>query len=45
MDRTLDAAGFPGVRFNGEYPIGHVEYADPALPVTVRSRRSAPSSR
>jgi len=32
---ALDAKGFPGVTFRGEYPIGCVEYRDPACPVTV----------
>ncbi len=40
--RTLDRAGFPGVRFNGEYPLAHVEYADPSLPVTVRLEAFSP---
>jgi non-lysosomal glucosylceramidase len=26
MEKTLDADGFPGVRFRGEYPLGFVEY-------------------
>ena len=41
-ERTLDHAGFPGVRFNGEYPFGHVEYADPAIPVTVSLEAFSP---
>ncbi len=35
VERSLDASGFPDVRFVGEYPIGTVEYRDPALPVRV----------
>jgi len=31
----LDAKGFPGVTFRGEYPIGCVTYHDPDCPVTV----------
>ncbi len=33
--RTLDARGFPGVTFRGEYPIGRVTYAAPDCPVQV----------
>ena len=35
VKRTLDAEGFPAVRFCGEYPIGTVEYRDPELPVEI----------
>ena len=31
--RPLDAAGFPGVAFRGEYPQATVKYADEAFPV------------
>jgi non-lysosomal glucosylceramidase len=40
--RALDAAGFPGVRFCGEYPIGTVEYADKELPVEVKLEAFSP---
>jgi uncharacterized protein (DUF608 family) len=40
--RTLDAKGFPGVRFCGEYPIGRVEYADNELPVAVTLEAFSP---
>ena len=40
--RTLDRAGFPTVKFCGEYPIGEVEYADPAFPVTISLQAFSP---
>ncbi len=33
--RTLDAKGFPGVTFCGEYPIAQVGYQDEGCPVSV----------
>ena len=40
--RTLDAAGWEDVTFAGTYPIGTVEYSDPACPVTVTLRAYSP---
>lgn len=40
--RSLDAAGFPAVRFAGEYPIGYLEYPDPALPVQISLEAFSP---
>ena len=40
--KTLDGDGFPGVTFCGEYPIGFVEFKDPALPVSVALEAFSP---
>ncbi|MCC6124353.1 MAG: hypothetical protein IT426_05300 [Pirellulales bacterium] len=40
--RTLDAEGFPGVRFCGEYPLGFVEYKDESLPVSIALEAFSP---
>ncbi len=40
--RTLDSEGFSDVSFRGEYPIGTIEYADPAVPLTVKLQAFSP---
>ncbi len=42
LTRTLDCRGFPGVRFCGEYPMGTVEYADDAVPISVTLEAFSP---
>jgi uncharacterized protein (DUF608 family) len=40
--RTLDRKGWNDVRFTGSYPVGTVDYADPACPVQVRLQAFSP---
>ena len=40
--RPLNAKGFPGVTFCGQYPVGTVNYADPSCPVAVTLEAFSP---
>lgn len=40
--RALDKTGWQHVSFQGEYPLGIVDYSDPAVPVSVRLRAYSP---
>ena len=42
VTRTLDRAGFPAVRFRGEYPIGKVEYESADFPIAVHLEAFSP---
>ena len=42
VTRRMDASGWENIAFRGEYPLGSVEYADPACPVRVQMTAYSP---
>ena len=42
LERSLDATGFSDVAFVGQYPIGTVQYADPAVPLAIQLEAFSP---